>query len=173
MKFKTAALALLCGALLSACDKAETVPANNPSPNAQVADDNASKNLTSESQNAPMEQAPTAAPSETAASVAPAETAATKERAPVEAAATKERAPAAAKASEEKAQAKTVAKKVKKHSAYYQQQKALLNELEKQYKAVACPESAKELGEYSFCRQEERRLFLEIQRVQDDLRVNE
>lgn len=63
--------------------------------------------------------------------------------------------------------------KTKKRSAYYQQQLALLTEVEKQYEQIRCTEDYAKLGEYSFCRQEERRLFLEMQRLRDDLRVNE
>ena len=63
--------------------------------------------------------------------------------------------------------------KTKRRSAYYQQQLALLTEVEKQYEQIRCTEDYAKLGEYSFCRQEERRLFLEMQRLRDDLRVNE
>jgi len=44
------------------------------------------------------------------------------------------------------------------------------NVLEKQYKQVRCSADAKNLSGDSFCRQEERRLFLEIQRIKDELR---
>lgn len=42
--------------------------------------------------------------------------------------------------------------------------------LEKQYKQVRCSADAKNVSGDSFCRQEERRLFLEIQRIKDELR---
>lgn len=57
-----------------------------------------------------------------------------------------------------------------KESAKYKQKKAVLNVLEKQYKQVRCSADAKNLSGDSFCRQEERRLFLEIQRIKDELR---
>ena len=42
--------------------------------------------------------------------------------------------------------------------------------LEKQYEEVRCSANAKNVSGDSFCRQEERRLFLEIQRIKDELR---
>lgn len=62
------------------------------------------------------------------------------------------------------------AEKVSKESAKYKQKKAVLNVLEKQYKQIRCSADAKNLSGDSFCRQEERRLFLEIQRIKDELR---
>ena len=63
----------------------------------------------------------------------------------------------------------TVAK-VSKESTERKQQRAVLNVLEKQYEEVRCSANAKNVSGDSFCRQEERRLFLEIQRVKDELR---
>ena len=60
--------------------------------------------------------------------------------------------------------------KTSKESAKHKQKKAVLNVLEKQYKQVRCSADAKNLSGDSFCRQEERRLFLEIQRIKDELR---
>ena len=62
------------------------------------------------------------------------------------------------------------AEKASKESAIHKQKKAVLNELEKQYKQVRCSADAKNLSGDSFCRQEERRVFLEIQRIKDELR---
>ena len=62
------------------------------------------------------------------------------------------------------------AEKASKESAKHKQKKAILNVLEKQYKQVRCSADAKNLSGDSFCRQEERRLFLEIQRINDELR---
>ena len=62
------------------------------------------------------------------------------------------------------------ADKASKKSAKHKQKKAVLNVLEKQYKQVRCSADAKNLSSDSFCRQEERRLFLEIQRIKDELR---
>ena len=62
------------------------------------------------------------------------------------------------------------ADKASKESAKYKQKKAVLNVLEKQYKQVRCSADAKNLSSDSFCHQEERRLFLEIQRIKDELR---
>ena len=62
------------------------------------------------------------------------------------------------------------ADKASKESAKQKQKKAVLNVLEKQYKQVRCSADAKNLSGDSFCRQEERRLFLEIQRIKDELR---
>ena len=62
------------------------------------------------------------------------------------------------------------ADKASKESAKHKQKKAVLNVLEKQYKQVRCSADAKNLSGDSFCRQEERRLFLEIQRIKDKLR---
>ena len=62
------------------------------------------------------------------------------------------------------------AEKASKESAKHKQKKAVLNVLEKQYKQVRCSADAKNLSADSFCRQEERRLFLEIQRIKDELR---
>jgi len=62
------------------------------------------------------------------------------------------------------------AEKTSKESAKYKQKKAVLNVLEKQYKQVRCSADEKNLSGDSFCRQEERRLFLEIQRIKDELR---
>ena len=63
-----------------------------------------------------------------------------------------------------------LAEKASKESAKHNQKKAVLNVLEKQYKQVRCSADAKNLSGDSFCRQEERRLFLEIQRIKDELR---
>jgi len=62
------------------------------------------------------------------------------------------------------------AEKSSKESAKHNQKKAVLNVLEKQYKQVRCSADAKNVSGDSFCRQEERRLFLEIQRIKDELR---
>ena len=62
------------------------------------------------------------------------------------------------------------AEKASKESAKHKQKKAVLNVLEKQYKQVRCSADAKNLSGDSFCRQEERRVFLEIQRIKDELR---
>ena len=62
------------------------------------------------------------------------------------------------------------AEKASKESAKHKQKKAILNVLEKQYKQVRCSADAKNVSGDSFCRQEERRLFLEIQRIKDELR---
>ena len=62
------------------------------------------------------------------------------------------------------------AEKASKESAKHKQKKAILNVLEKQYKQVRCSADAKNLSSDRFCRQEERRLFLEIQRIKDELR---
>ena len=63
-----------------------------------------------------------------------------------------------------------VTEKAPKESAERKQQRAVLNVLEKQYEEVRCSANAKNLNSDSFCRQEERRLFLEIQRIKDKLR---
>ena len=63
-----------------------------------------------------------------------------------------------------------VTEKAPKESAERKQQRAVLNVLEKQYEEVRCSANAKNLSSDSFCRQEERRLFLEIQRIKDELR---
>ena len=63
-----------------------------------------------------------------------------------------------------------VTEKTPKESAERKQQRAVLNVLEKQYEEVRCSADAKNLSGDSFCRQEERRLFLEIQRIKDELR---
>ena len=63
-----------------------------------------------------------------------------------------------------------VTEKVLKESAERKQQRAVLNVLEKQYEEVRCSANAKNVSGDSFCRQEERRLFLEIQRIKDELR---
>ena len=63
-----------------------------------------------------------------------------------------------------------VTEKAAKESAERKQQRAVLNMLEKQYEEVRCSANAKNLNSDSFCRQEERRLFLEIQRIKDELR---
>ena len=63
-----------------------------------------------------------------------------------------------------------VTEKAPKESAERKQQKAVLNVLEKQYEEVRCSADAKNVSGDSFCRQEERRLFLEIQRIKDELR---
>ena len=62
------------------------------------------------------------------------------------------------------------AEKASQESAKHKQKKAVLNVLEKQYKQVRCSADAKNLSGDSFCRQEERRVFLEIQRIKDELR---
>jgi len=62
------------------------------------------------------------------------------------------------------------AEKASKESAKHKQKKAVLNVLEKQYKQVRCSADAKNVSGDSFCRQEDRRLFLEIQRIKDELR---
>ena len=63
-----------------------------------------------------------------------------------------------------------VTEKAPKESAERKQQRSVLNVLEKQYEQVRCSADAKNLSGDSFCRQEERRLFLEIQRIKDELR---
>ena len=63
-----------------------------------------------------------------------------------------------------------VTAKAPKESAERKQQRAVLNVLEKQYEQVRCSADAKNVSGDSFCRQEERRLFLEIQRIKDELR---
>lgn len=63
-----------------------------------------------------------------------------------------------------------VTEKAPKESAERKQQRAVLNVLEKQYEEVRCYADAKNVSGDSFCRQEERRLFLEIQRIKDELR---
>ena len=63
-----------------------------------------------------------------------------------------------------------VTEKAAKESAERKQQRSVLNVLEKQYEEVRCSANAKNLSCDSFCRQEERRLFLEIQRIKDELR---
>ena len=63
-----------------------------------------------------------------------------------------------------------VTEKALKESAERKQQRAVLNVLEKQYEEVRCSANAKNVNGDSFCRQEERRLFLEIQRIKDELR---
>ena len=63
-----------------------------------------------------------------------------------------------------------VTEKAAKESAERKQQRSVLNVLEKQYEQVRCSADAKNLSGDSFCRQEERRLFLEIQRIKDELR---
>ena len=63
-----------------------------------------------------------------------------------------------------------VTEKAAKESAERKQQRSVLNVLEKQYEQVRCAADAKNLSGDSFCRQEERRLFLEIQRIKDELR---
>ena len=63
-----------------------------------------------------------------------------------------------------------VTEKAAKKSAERKQQRSVLNVLEKQYEQVRCSADAKNLSGDSFCRQEERRLFLEIQRIKDELR---
>ena len=63
-----------------------------------------------------------------------------------------------------------VTEKAPKESAERKQQRAVLNVLEKQYEEVRCSANAKNVSGDSFCRQEERRLFLEIQRITDELR---
>ena len=63
-----------------------------------------------------------------------------------------------------------VTEKAPKESTERKQQRAVLNVLEKQYEEVRCSADAKNLSGDSFCRQEERRLFLEIQRIKDELR---
>jgi len=63
-----------------------------------------------------------------------------------------------------------VTEKAPKESAERKQQRSVLNVLEKQYEEVRCSANAKNVSGDSFCRQEERRLFLEIQRIKDELR---
>ena len=63
-----------------------------------------------------------------------------------------------------------VTEKAPKESAERKQQRAVLNVLEKQYEEVRCSANAKNLSGDSFCRLEERRLFLDIQRIKDKLR---
>ena len=63
-----------------------------------------------------------------------------------------------------------VTEKAPKENAERKQQRAVLNVLEKQYEEVRCSADAKNVSGDSFCRQEERRLFLEIQRIKDELR---
>ena len=66
-----------------------------------------------------------------------------------------------------------VTEKAPKESAERKQQRAVLNVLEKQYEEVRCSANAKNVSGDRFCRQEERRLFLEIQRIKDELRGTE
>ena len=63
-----------------------------------------------------------------------------------------------------------VTEKAAKESAERKQQRSVLNVLEKQYEEVRCSADAKNVSGDSFCRQEECRLFLEIQRIKDELR---
>ena len=63
-----------------------------------------------------------------------------------------------------------VTEKAAKESAERKQQRSVLNVLEKQYEEVRCSADAKNVRGDSVCRQEERRLFLEIQRIKDELR---
>lgn len=63
-----------------------------------------------------------------------------------------------------------VTEKAAKESAERKQQRSVLNVLEKQYEEVRCSADAKNVSGDSFCRQEERRLFLEVQRIKDELR---
>ena len=63
-----------------------------------------------------------------------------------------------------------VTEKAPKERTERKQQRAVLNVLEKQYEEVRCSADAKNVSGDSFCRQEERRLFLEIQRIKDELR---
>lgn len=63
-----------------------------------------------------------------------------------------------------------VTEKAAKESAERKQQRSVLNVLEKQYEEVRCSADAKNVSGDSFCRQEERRLFLEIRRIKDELR---
>lgn len=63
-----------------------------------------------------------------------------------------------------------VTEKALKESAERKKQRAVLNVLEKQYEEVRCSADVKNVSGDSFCRQEERRLFLEIQRIKDELR---
>ena len=63
-----------------------------------------------------------------------------------------------------------VTEKAPKENAERKQQRAVLNVLEQQYEEVRCSANAKNVSGDSFCRQEERRLFLEIQRIKDELR---
>ncbi|THA07526.1 hypothetical protein [Rodentibacter pneumotropicus] len=58
-------------------------------------------------------------------------------------------------------------------NSYLKEQKALLKVLESQYQQIRCTAEAAKLGEYSFCRQEERRLFLEIERVKGEIWLNQ
>lgn len=60
----------------------------------------------------------------------------------------------------------------KTENRYLKEQKALLKVLESQYQQIRCTAEAAKLGENSFCRQEERRLFLEIERVKNEIRLN-
>lgn len=61
----------------------------------------------------------------------------------------------------------------KAQTAYLGEQKALLKALESQYQQVRCTSEAEKLGDYSFCCQEERCLFLEIECVKDEIRLNQ
>ena len=63
-----------------------------------------------------------------------------------------------------------VTEKAAKESAERKQQRSVLNVLEKQYEEVRCSADAKNVSGDSFCRQVELRLFLEIQRIKDELR---
>ncbi|QPB43093.1 hypothetical protein [Rodentibacter haemolyticus] len=63
--------------------------------------------------------------------------------------------------------------KVSRENTYLGEQKALLKVLESQYAQVRCSPEAAKLGDYSFCRQEERRLSEEIKRVIDEIRLNQ
>lgn len=55
------------------------------------------------------------------------------------------------------------------HQQPNDEKQALLHILQKQYEQVRCSATGEKLGVNSFCHQEERRLFLEIQRVKDSI----
>lgn len=61
-------------------------------------------------------------------------------------------------------------KAVKKQNTQNKEKQKVLRVLEQQYQQVRCSSEAAELGENSFCRQEERRLMGEIERLKQELR---
>lgn len=63
-------------------------------------------------------------------------------------------------------------KKAHHESAYLKEQKAMLHALESQYRQIRCTPAAAQLGDNSFCHQEERRLTAEIERVKNEIKIN-
>lgn len=61
-------------------------------------------------------------------------------------------------------------KVVKKQTAQNKEKQRVLRVLEQQYQQVRCSPEAEKLGDNSFCRQEERRLMGEIERLKQELR---